>query len=354
LRDRLLSEIGRSAERLWRRQTLPIHFFTIVLNGEPFIRYHELVLSRLQLPWHWHIVEGVASLSHDTSWSVASGGHIPAGIHDRGRSKDGTSEYLDDLARRMPKNVTLYRKPLDGFWDGKREMCNAPLANIKKECLLWQVDADELWTESQIYAVHRQFEQDPSRTAAYYWCTYFVGPEKMISTRHQYAQNPAQEWRRTWRFKPGDRWRAHEPPTLSRRITWLSRRWLELAALNPFARDKVRAVDMGWVDIGAQNPFLHDETEAMGAVFQHFSFVTEAQLNFKESYYGYGGAREKWRALQNHRGPGFLRHYFAWVRDECMFDDAAKLGITPIARFEAGRWTFNCSDSVKQSGRFPT
>ena len=32
------------------------------------------------------------------------------------------------------------------FWDGKREMVNEPLFNINEECLLWQIDADELWT----------------------------------------------------------------------------------------------------------------------------------------------------------------------------------------------------------------
>jgi glycosyltransferase involved in cell wall biosynthesis len=298
---------------------LPIHFFTLVLNGEPFIRYHEQVLSQLSVAWHWHIVEGVATLSHDTAWSVASGGHIATMVHDRGRSNDGTSEYLDDLVRRMPERVTLYRKPLDGFWDGKREMCNAPLADIKKECLLWQIDADELWTAQQISAVHRLFVGDPKRTAALFWCDYFVGPEKVISTRYNYAQNPAQEWRRVWHFKPGDIWIAHEPPILKRRKR------------TPFSLLNFRA----------RKPFTQDETEAVGAVFQHCAYVTEAQLRFKETYYGYVGALQKWRALQDHRGSGFLRDYFPWVTDECMFDDAATLGIVPIARSENALWRFS-------------
>ena len=123
---------------------LPIHFFTIVLNGEPFIRYHEKIFSQLTLPWQWHIVEGVAALTHDTAWSLSTGGRVSTAYHDRGRSNDGTAEYLDDLARRMPEHVSIYRKQIDEYWDGKREMCNAPLANIKEECLLWQIDSDEL------------------------------------------------------------------------------------------------------------------------------------------------------------------------------------------------------------------
>ncbi len=303
---------------------LPIHFFTLVLNGEPFIRYHEHVLSQLAVGWHWHIVEGVARLSHDTAWSVASGGHIAPEAHDRGRSNDGTSEYLDDLVRRMPERVTVYRKPLGGFWDGKREMCNAPLDKIKTKCLLWQIDADELWTARQISAVHRLFAEDPQRMAALFWCDYFVGPEKLISTRYNYTQNPAQEWRRVWRFKPGDRWMAHEPPTLGRRRGVL----------------RLRS------DVGAREPFTQDETEAVGAVFQHFAYVTDGQLRFKETYYGYANALEKWRALQKHRGSGLLRDYFPWVTDACMFDDAATLGVAPIAKVTNGDWQFSTSPST--------
>ena len=197
---------------------LPIHFFTIVLNGEPFIRYHEDIFSQLIVPWHWHIVEGVASLTHDTGWSIAAGGHIPKSFHNEGRSNDGTTQYLDDLARRMPNQVTLYRQPPGSFWDGKRAMCNAPLTSINAECLLWQIDADELWQLEQIYAVHRLFSDNPSKSAASYWCDYFVGPDKVISTRYNYAENPEYEWRRTWRFQPGDRWAAHEPPILVRSV----------------------------------------------------------------------------------------------------------------------------------------
>ena len=68
----------------------------------------------------------------------------------------------------------------------------------------------------RIHAVHQMFSNNPSKSAATYWCDYFVGPDKVISTRHNYAQNPQQEWRRTWRFKPRDYWAAHEPPTLAR------------------------------------------------------------------------------------------------------------------------------------------
>ena len=72
---------------------LPVHFFTIVLNGEPFIRYHLDVFRRLPFPWRWHIVEGVASLVHDTAWSVEAGGRIDHAMHSGGLSIDGTTAW---------------------------------------------------------------------------------------------------------------------------------------------------------------------------------------------------------------------------------------------------------------------
>ncbi len=37
----------------------PIRFFTIVLNGMPFLRYHLPMLQKLTIPWEWHIAEGI-------------------------------------------------------------------------------------------------------------------------------------------------------------------------------------------------------------------------------------------------------------------------------------------------------
>jgi glycosyltransferase involved in cell wall biosynthesis len=311
---------------------LPIHFFTIVLNGEPFIRYHETVFRCLTRPWHWHVVEGVASLRHDTAWSVAGGGHVAASIHDRGRSNDGTSAYLDDLARRFPENVTIYRKPLDEFWDGKREMVNAPLPGIMEDCLLWQVDNDELWTVDQIHSVHDLFTRNPTRTAAYYWCWYYVGADKIISTRYNYAQNPKHEWLRTWRYRPGAVWVAHEPP--------------KLVSVEGNG-DLAKAIDIATID-----PFTQDETERAGAVFHHFAYATEQQLTFKELYYGYKDARAYWQALQTHNGPGALKDFFSWVTDDTMFDDAACYLVDPIARPDPAteRWHFH-SDGLLPAGR---
>jgi glycosyltransferase involved in cell wall biosynthesis len=294
-----------------RDRELPVHFFTIVLNGEPFIRYHLDVFRRLPFRWHWHVVEGVASLVHDTGWSVAGGGHVDASVHRDGLSLDGTTAYLDEIAAAEPDRVTLYRKPGGAFWDGKREMVSAPLAHIGEECLLWEVDADELWTAEQIAAVHQLFHDDRSRSAAYYWCHYIPAPGAVVSTRYNYSQNPDYEWLRTWRYRPGDIWEAHEPPIL------------------------VRPSRLASVDVAKIRPFLHDETEAAGAVFQHFAYATEEQVRFKESYYGYRDALARWRelamAVDAAHGPLRLGDYLPWVQDDTMVDSAERRRVSLLA-----------------------
>ncbi len=321
------SEIVFSHENYINLSVIPIHFFTIVLNGKPFIQYHINILNQLPFKWHWHVVEGVADLKNDTAWSVKLGGHITEDIHQNGLSKDGTTEYLNELAELYPDQVTIYRKPEGMFWDGKLEMVNAPLANIDEECLLWQIDADELWTVEQINTVRHLFLESPDKTAAYYWCNYFVGEKLLISSRYCYAQNPQQEWLRTWRYQPGCYWAAHEPPIL--------------AQLN----------SNQWQDVASINPFLHQETEAEGLIFQHFAYVIPEQLEFKEKYYGYANAYAQWQTLQAEtRFPVLLRDYFPWVHDETLIDTADSLGIVPIAQREktTNTWRFLSLGDLQQ------
>ena len=38
---------------------MKVYFFTIVLDGMPFITHHLPVFNRLSFDWEWRIVEGV-------------------------------------------------------------------------------------------------------------------------------------------------------------------------------------------------------------------------------------------------------------------------------------------------------
>lgn len=288
-----------------RAITLPLHFFTIVLNGEPFIRHHIEQLNKLSCTWHWHIVEGVASLEHDTAWSVERGGSIDATAHRNTLSNDGTTTYIDELVRRYPDNITLYRTG-GRFWSGKIEMIREPLKHIKEECLLWQLDVDELWTTAQFERLRQLFLDEAHRTAAWFWSWYYVGPDLVVSSRLGYSQNPNQEWLRVWRFRPGMEWISHEPPVLA-----------------------LPQSDGRLLDVGRIAPFVHDETEEQGLVFHHASNVYEWQVRHKEHYFGYKDAVKHWRRLQEHAVfPQKLRLFLPWVKDDATVARASAIGVT--------------------------
>jgi glycosyltransferase involved in cell wall biosynthesis len=313
-------------------RSLPIHFFTIVLDGEPFIRHHIEVFNKLQVPWHWHIVEGLASLTHDTSWGADNGGRAPTEAYPTARSGDGTSGYLDGLARTFPDKVTVYRKPLGELWDGKIEMVRAPLAQIGDSCLLWQIDSDELWTAEQFHTMHSMFVSNPERFAAWFWCHYFVGPNRVVASRNCYTQNPNQEWLRVWRYHPGMQWVAHEPPILA-----------------------TQTADGKAYDVGRLNPFMHSETEAAGLVFQHMSYTTEAQVRFKELYYGYSGAVERWKDLQADTASHvLLQKHLPWVKDATIVEFADRKGIIPLMAADGTPPLAVQSSASKASGNHRT
>jgi glycosyltransferase involved in cell wall biosynthesis len=287
---------------------LPIHFFTHVLDGQPFIRYHIDILSSLDIPWHWHIIEGSASPPNTNSWPLAKGSKKTQNHYSNGRSLDGTSNYLDTLTRDYPLNITVYRKPIGEVWNDNIEMLHAPLQNISEDCLLWQINSCELWTAEQIITMHSMFLSAPHRYAAFFCSHYFVGPDRVIETRNSCALNPDYESLRVWRFHPGMQWIPDQRATLS-----------------------VQALDGTPYNVADINPFKHAETEAAGLVFQSLSYTIESQLRFQEEYYGHSNALENWRALQRDtRRHIQVREYLYWITGSTLAEVASDKGIFPL------------------------
>lgn len=263
---------------------IEVHFLTIVLDGMPFIAEHYHQFRQLQMPWFWHVIDGVSAPESCTSWC--------APIEPR-LSNDGTLEYLTELAK-SDQRVRLYKSE---WWHGKIEKVNAPLKYIWTPGLLWEIDCDELWTASQITKMVQMFERNPSRNCAYFWCRYFVGPDVVITTRDTYGNHSAYEWHRVWRFTPGMRFASHEPPAIQGMI---------------------------------EQPFTHSETEKEGLVFDHYAYATETQVAFKERFYGstnnkngalYAGAVAGWMKLQkNRKWPVKLADFLPWVGNEAIAD----------------------------------
>ncbi|MGA1869736.1 MAG: glycosyltransferase [bacterium] len=270
-----------------------VHFFTPVINGEPFIRYHINVFTQLPFNWYWHIIEGFADPAGEGNENTLWSGQITDEFHRNGLSNDGTSEYLNEIAQQFQHNIFVYRKIEGELWSSILEMINAPLENINEECLLWRVDNDELWSVDHIKDVCSLFKQHPKKTAAYFYCYYFVGPNKYISSFNTWTTLP-NDWIRVWRFKPGMKWSRYKPMVLK----------------NAHGQN-----------VGVLNPFTRDETKKRGISFQHCAYMFESQIRFKQAYYGYEGSTESWKKLQDTRGPVNVRDFLPWAKTDALVND---------------------------------
>ena len=225
--------------------------FTIVLDGMPYIGWHLPVLNQLKdVDWRWIIAEGAAMNYYDTGWCKSQSPRL---------SWDGTTEYLNSI-RRHPRVTVLQQQQ----WNGKTEQCNACLEQIKEPCILLQVDCDELWTAQQLRGLLELFQR-PWNSARFF-CQYRVGPNLIVTSENTYG-NKTGEWHRAWRYTPGMRFERHEPPVMNGIA--------ERCATREFTRD-------------------------MGLVFDHWAYALEAQVKFKEFFYGYTGAVQHCKRLQAH------------------------------------------------------
>ncbi len=254
-----------------------LNIFTIVLNGAPFIERHHKQLDKLDFPWRWTICEGPSLAVADTSHCNT----LTADWFDAdGSSVDGTAAYLDFLAH-SDHRVKVLRRPM---WKGKTAQCNAALETFDRGGVLMQVDSDELWTAGQFATVYNVLQKHPTHNAATFWCRYFVGPDLVLATVPGYANNPKYEWRRAWKFDPGDRFETHEPPVLH----------------------------------GKTNYIPQDTMARLGCVFDHASYCTLEQMEMKAAFYAHmPGLLDGWQRMQSTLPPFSLKE-----RLPCVYTDA--------------------------------
>jgi hypothetical protein len=249
-----------------------MYFLTIVLDGMPYIKRHLDIFKQLPFKWEWLISEGAALNRFCTSWARPQ----PARL-----SRDGTSEYLTTIARNS-RQIHLMQRML---WNGKVTMVNAQLNQIILPGVLMQIDADEIWTTAQLKCIHETFAADPQLMGMRFYCRYFVGPDIITLGQDSYGNNPG-EWMRAWRTAPGMRFQRHEPPIYNR--------------------------NQGTI-------MTREATRELGLVFDHYAYATEAQMAYKEKFYGYHGAVEQWKRLQaNQNWPVRLKDFLPWVDANAM------------------------------------
>ncbi len=226
-----------------------ITIFTIVLDGEPFIEQHLPIFNQLTIPWQWLIAEGAAGNTACTRWCRPQEQRV---------SRDGTWEYLMAISdsRVLIRSYTA--------WPNKLAMVNYLVSMITKPCVLLEVDADEIHTVANIEKIHTLFETEPNLGAIRMPCRYFVGPDLICLGEACWSNRPT-EWERAWRYKPGDQFLTHEPPGMSR----IHGRMM--------CRNEARDNNLS---------------------FDHYAYATEAQVAYKEKFYGYTGLVQQWKWLQ--------------------------------------------------------
>ena len=241
-----------------------VDFLSVCQNAMPFIRHHLHVFEALKIPWHWHLYEGI-------SHNPFAPGSITPDMHRNGLSVDGTTEYITDHLIWHP-NVTVYRVGADWKSMYLTARFQHMLGKLTEPTLAWEVDVDEYWDANQIETMARMFDEQSAKTAAWFRCRLFVG-QKLMLPRADYGPGGrlSHEWKRAWRHRPGLIYAQHDPPTV---------------------------LDENGADVFAKNPFIHNETEAAGLVFNHYAYVTEAQVRFKERRYGFHGCLNDWKRLQ--------------------------------------------------------
>jgi hypothetical protein len=252
--------------------------FTIVLNGMPFIAQQYEIIPKVFDKWI--IVEGYSKPLLDTSWCKEIDINK---FTNNGLSNDGTTEFLDYIAS---DKIQIVRKPEGQFWNGKTEMCNAAVKGLNNTVLM-EFDADEIWDVNTLKSVTDYSSQHFDEfDGMMFFCNCFVGPNLVTVGEDCYGNNP-NEWCRLWNVRDTSAFITHEPP----RMTGL-------------------------------NKILHRNfTKTQGWIFNHYSYLYEKQLKFKEDYYGYMGAVEQWKSLQDNKTfPIKLNKFLSWVDNKVVVD----------------------------------
>jgi hypothetical protein len=250
--------------------------FTIVLNGMPFIKQQYGIIP--EVFDEWIIVEGYSKPVKDTAWCK----HIDISkFTNNGLSNDGTTEFLNSI---KSDKIKIIRKPLGEFWNGKTEMCNAAIQGLSN-CVLMEFDVDEIWSVDMLKDVLSEAEKHHSvYDVMQFYCNCYVGHNLITVGENCYGNNPG-EWQRLWALKEPSYFVTHEPPVIH----------------------------------GLDRIVPRENTKLKGWIFDHYSYTTEAQLKFKEDYYGYANAVEQWKKLQEHTDfPCKLNQFLPWVDDRAL------------------------------------
>lgn len=228
-----------------------VTFGTIVLNGEPFVRYH----LRSLYPFAHQLIVVEGAVSGAAALSRADG-----------HSRDGTLEALRRFqAEEDPEGKVLLVTAEDaghpdGFWTGEKDEQSRAYAERATGDYLWQVDIDEFYRASAMRAVLDVLVAEPDVSAmSFPMLTFWSAPR--ISVDGWYLMRGADEYHRLFRWGPGYTYARHRPPTV-----------LDADGHDTRAGRWLRARDLA----------------ARGVLLYHYSLLFPGQVRDKVAYYSGG------------------------------------------------------------------
>tara|TARA_R110001592_G_scaffold189713_3_gene435258 strand:+ start:182 stop:1018 length:837 start_codon:yes stop_codon:yes gene_type:complete len=170
-----------------------------------------------------------------------------------GKSTDNTISIIKKYIKHKPK---FFLKEADGFWDGKTQMLNYWFyedSPIYEADYVWQVDADEFYTEENAFKILSILESElPSRVD--FFANHFWGDfNHCIDERSDGVWANEIPWRRIFKINKKSEWISHEPPDMH---------------FNEYKKIITKY-----------------QTLEKGIKLEHYSYVSEDQVIFKSKFY---------------------------------------------------------------------
>jgi hypothetical protein len=255
--------------------------FSILHNAEHHLKHNAWGMKLASMVDYWAVAVGACKNGGSTSWCK----DMPDEYHIEGLPIDGTVNKLMSInsysgnVRIMVKSGRLYSgHPY--MWESKDQQVNAALdifkmdklkmynysdgnsipneinkRRVKEHIFLWQIDADEQWTEDQMAEAERMLIEQKADTGMFY-ADYWVSKE--LRAIGEWGEGLKLPYRRLWKWN-GQYFKIHEPPVLDR---------------------------------GNGKEILLPQR------FQHYAYYFDQDVRFKSDWYkGHEEIYEKWQAL---------------------------------------------------------
>jgi len=225
---------------------------TIVYNAKHHLLHQDFAERMVSMFDKWVIVEGFSRNGGSTAWCNS--------IRPPSQSTDGTIETCQNLASQYPTKV-LFATSQTG-WPSKDVQVNKGIELLQgnPDGWLWQVDADEQWTESDLTEAETMLGIGSNTAGGFQFYHYLCKDSdgRQLVGKGSWGDGIST---RLWWWH-GQKFKTHEPPIMEGQ----------------------------------------DGYKVLPQKYHHYSYYFEQDVEFKSRYYkGYRSVLANWRTLQKRR-----------------------------------------------------